>query len=129
MLPKEIVLRAIEFRHPPRIPVHYCNRDLDSSDTYTVGWDAANGFIPSQPGQSEWGFIWHSLDQTMGQPEGHPLADWDKLDTYVPPDPFAPAGWIILRRPWPKRPPFYPFRHRHQRVQHRHLSYAVTRPF
>ena len=91
MLPKEIVLRAIERRNPPRIPVHYCNRDLDSSDTFTVGWNPASGFTPSQQGQSEWGFIWHSLDKTMGQPEGHTLANWDKVDAYIPPDPFAPG--------------------------------------
>ena len=89
MLPKEIVLRAIEYRNPPRIPVHYCNRDLDSSDTFTVGWNPDNDFTANQQGQSEWGFIWHSLDKTMGQPESHPLADWDKIVAYIPPDPFA----------------------------------------
>ncbi|MCE5259175.1 MAG: hypothetical protein LLG44_08980 [Chloroflexi bacterium] len=91
MLQKEIVLRAIERRNPPRVPIHYCNRDLEASDTFTVGWNAAAGFAPHVQGESEWGFVWHSMDNTMGQPSAHPLADWGRLADYTPPDPFAPG--------------------------------------
>lgn len=91
MLPREIVLRAIERRNPPRVPVHYCNRDLDASDTFTIGWHPAKGFIPSTSGQSEWGFVWHTMDKTMGQPTQHPLEDWGRLSSYIPPDPRAPG--------------------------------------
>lgn len=91
MLPREIVLRAIERRDPPRVPIHYCNRDLDASDTFTIGWRPAANFLPEVSGQSEWGFIWHSMDKTMGQPTQHPLAVWDELASYAPPDPYAPG--------------------------------------
>jgi len=89
MSPKEIVTRAIEFRSPPRLPVHYCNRDFDSSDTAGTGFAPAAGFAPAVPGESEWGYVWHSLDATMGQPHSPPLADPTVL--YRPPDPFAPG--------------------------------------
>ena len=89
MLPRDVVLKAIERTKPPRVPIHYCNRDLDDSDTYSTGWHAAADFVPSEPGVSEWGFVWHSMDQTMGQPSGHPLADWPAYATYRPPDPHA----------------------------------------
>ncbi len=88
---KEIVLRAIERRQPPRLPVHYCNRDLQCSDTWTIGVHPAPGFVADPPGLTEWGYVWHSLDQTMGQPEVHPLGDWGAIHTYTPPDPHAPG--------------------------------------
>jgi uroporphyrinogen decarboxylase len=88
---REIVFRAIERRDPPRVPVHYCNRDFDASDTWGTSWRPAAGFTPSVPGMTEWGYIWHSLNATMGQPHSHPLADWSQLAAYVPPDPYAPG--------------------------------------
>jgi uroporphyrinogen decarboxylase len=91
MLPKEIVLRAIEFRDPPRVPVSYCNRDFDSSDTLATGYAPAADFVPCEPGMTEWGYVWHSLDMTMGQPSTHPLADDGAVDAYRPPDPCAPG--------------------------------------
>jgi len=96
MEPKEIVYRAIEHRNPPRVPIHYCNRDFDSSDTWQVSHGPAKGFAPATPGMTEWGYIWKSLDQTMGQPEYHPLADWAKVDAYVPPNPYAPGRFEHL---------------------------------
>jgi uroporphyrinogen decarboxylase len=88
---KEIVYRAIERRNPPRVPTHYCNRDFDASDTWATGWRPATDFVPSVPGMTEWGYVWHSLNDTMGQPHSHPLADWERLASYVPPDPYAPG--------------------------------------
>ena len=74
MTSREIVYRAIEFKNPPRVPVNYCNRDFSSSDTIATGCAAAEGFASAVPGMTEWGYIWHSLDGTMGQPQHHPLA-------------------------------------------------------
>jgi len=91
MIPREIVLRAIERRQPPRVPICYCNRDLDCSDTLGVGVGIAAGFQPQQPGETEWGYLWTSLDGTMGQPHYPPLQDWDRIDAYCPPDPVAPG--------------------------------------
>lgn len=91
MTRKEIVLRAIERRDPPRTPVHFCNRDFDLSDTCAVGYGSAQGFAPTEPGETEWGFVWHVLDKTMGQPKTHPLADPCAIAAYRSPDPFAPG--------------------------------------
>ncbi len=89
--PKDIVRAAIEFTGPPRLPINYCNRDFECSDTIGVGFGAARDFVPSEPGATEWGYVWEVLDKTMGQPRSHPLADWRSADAYVPPDPYAPA--------------------------------------
>ncbi|NLX96389.1 MAG: hypothetical protein GXY83_09450, partial [Rhodopirellula sp.] len=88
---KEIVYRAIERTGPPRTPVNYCNRDFDRSDTIGCGYAAASAFVPQEPGDTEWGYVWHVLDQTMGQPGMHPLADWARFNEYAPPDPYAPG--------------------------------------
>ncbi len=87
MLPKDIVYRAIERRDPPRTPLNYCNRDFADSDTASLGYAAVAQ--PEQPGATEWGYVWERLDDTMGQPVTHPLADWSRIDEYRPPDPYA----------------------------------------
>jgi uroporphyrinogen decarboxylase len=91
MLPREIVQRAIERRDPPRLPINYCNRDWEFSDTFPLGMRPAEGFEPSGAGMTEWGYVWHKLDETMGQPKVHPLSDWGRIQDYVPPDPYAPG--------------------------------------
>lgn len=96
MNPKEIVYRAIEFRNPPRLPITYCNRDFESSDTLGTGVLPAADFIPSEPGMTEWGYVWHTLDGTMGQPSTHPLSDDAALATYRAPDPYAPGRFAGL---------------------------------
>lgn len=101
---REIVLRAIEHRCPPRLPITYCNRDFDHSDILANGMGGAAGFVPSEPGMTEWGFVWGSLDKTMGQPHNHPLADPDRIAGYVAPDPLLPEryahlpGWLEANR-------------------------------
>lgn len=102
MTSKKIVLRAIERRSPPRIPVNYANRDVEDSDTITVEWQPAKDFTPSQPGESEWGYVWEVLDETMGQPRTHPLGDWAHAADYVPPDPMAPGRLDALEAAWPQ---------------------------
>ena len=99
MTPREIVTRAVEGTGPPRVPIYYCNRDFEHSDVLVTCYAQGAGFVPSQPGMTEWGYVWHSLDQTMGQPHVWPLARWESIEGYVPPDPLAPGrldhvpGW------------------------------------
>jgi len=89
MTRKEIVYHAIARTGPPRTPIHYCNRDFEFSDTLGCGFAPARGFVPSEPGLSEWGYRWHVLDHTMGQPGTHPLGDGVCFESYAPPDPYA----------------------------------------
>lgn len=88
---RELVWRAIERTGPSRVPVHHCNRDLEQADTYTLSFAPAEGFSPSEKGMTEWGYIWESLNDTMGQPRSHPLAEPGALAHYCPPDPYAPG--------------------------------------
>jgi len=106
MTRKQIVYAAIERKGPPRLPINYCNRDFECSDTIGVGFGAARDFVPSEPGATEWGYAWEALDKTMGQPRSHPLADWDSVAGYVPPDPKAPGRFDALNdqiAPWRDR--------------------------
>jgi hypothetical protein len=96
MTRKEIVYRAIERRGPPRLPINYCNRDFDDSDTIGVGYGPARNFVPRETGDTEWGFVWEVLDGTMGQPKTHPLAEDSDFDAYRPPDPYAPGRFDTL---------------------------------
>jgi hypothetical protein len=89
MTSRELVTRAIERTGPDRIPLYYTNRDAHLSDLYCVGAGGATGIAPAEPGMTEWGFVWESLDKTMGQPHTHPLADSRNIATYCPPDPYA----------------------------------------
>lgn len=106
MTRREIVLRAIERRDPPRTPLSYCNRDFECSDTIAVGFGAAAGFRATPPGMTEWGFVWEALDGTMGQPKTYPLSDEGAIAAYRPPDPYAPGRFERLPEqiaPWPDR--------------------------
>ena len=96
MTRKELVYRAIERRGPERTPVKYCNRDFESSDIMGVGFAGDSRFAASEPGMTEWGYVWGSLDGTMGQPHGYPLEEWSHFTRYLPPDPYAPGRFDHL---------------------------------
>lgn len=98
MTRKELVHRAIDRSGPSRTPINCGDRDFERSDTGTVGWEPAADFAPSKPELSEWGYVWERVDDTMGQPVSHPLADWDRIEDYVPPDACAPGRFASLER-------------------------------
>ena len=54
-----------------------------------VEYAPAAGFVPSEVGETEWGFVWERLDDTMGQPRKPPILSWDDFRSYEPPDPNA----------------------------------------
>ena len=97
MTSKEIVLRAIERRDPPRLPICYFNRNFDCSDTLAIGYQPADDFTPAGEHATEWGYVWERLDGTMGQPSHLPLEDWSRIDGYPSPDPFAPGRFAGMR--------------------------------
>lgn len=90
MTPKEIVRRAVEMRKPERVPI-YISDNKDKSDILMWNFKPPTGYKPEAPEQSEWGFVWERLDETMGQPKNPPLEDWMNLAGYTPPDAFAPG--------------------------------------
>lgn len=99
---KEVVYRTIERRGAPRVPIDHVSRDFESSDTITLGWHPAADFVPAEPGATEWGYVWEALDETMGQPRTHPLADWERVADYVPPDPATPGRLDALEKALPQ---------------------------
>jgi uroporphyrinogen decarboxylase len=90
---KEIVLKAITRDDPPRVPILFFNKFPERSDIAMIGYGEAADFPFRGTNRSEWGFEWEKLDGTMGQPRGTPLADWEALESYRPPDPDAPGRY------------------------------------
>lgn len=85
---KEIVKKAIKMQNPPKVPLFYTNMFQERSDLSFVSLAAPRDFVPDVPGRTEWGFIWHSLNLTIGQAEDRPLEEsWDLFDDYKSPDP------------------------------------------
>ncbi len=80
--PRDLVRRAIEFRHPERVPVWFFNRD------HTRGDVLAYPLCMSDATLSEWGYEMVTLDDgTMGQPGDPIIPLWDALDSFSFPEP------------------------------------------
>ena len=108
MTSKERVRAAVGFQDPDRLPIYYFNRDQERSDILMGGYQAAADFVPAVPNQSEWGFVWHRQDDTMGQPKEPPLqASWDLLEQWTPPDPYAPGRMDSIKRMVDEHPDHY----------------------
>ncbi|HOO56620.1 MAG TPA: uroporphyrinogen decarboxylase family protein [bacterium] len=119
MTKKERVLRAIEFRRPDRVPFCCFAPGVSDLFFMTIaqpdGWQPDEGFYPhvypivyylnswrfrkfvppdvqspKYKRQDEFGCIWETtVKNSIGEVTGHPIDDWEKLDGYVMPDPFA----------------------------------------
>jgi hypothetical protein len=102
MLSKEIVRKAIEFDSPPRLPfflggswsdkLSHVIRNFpnDVCDCWEMDRQES-GWYFDNPVMDDWGCQWQKTDlKNMGQVIGHPLADWNALPAYRPPDPRNP---------------------------------------
>jgi len=99
MTSKEIFKMAVEMKNPPGVPIIFFNRNKEKSDAVIMQYDAADSFAPDVTGRSEWGFIWHTVDDTMGQPTHSPLIDSIKLPgNYTAPDPNAPGRFNNMKK-------------------------------
>ena len=99
---REIVRRAIEFQTPPRLPFFLVGFWSDKSSALVRGfpndvcdcWEMdrqVNGWFFDNPAPDDWGCRWAVTDvKNMGQVVGHPLEDWSRLPSYVPPNPRNP---------------------------------------
>ncbi len=83
----EIVKRAIEFNTPERLPCDFPS--LGFSDVHVVSWnEIGTGDNTKKETYDEWGCLWIRTDvANMGQVKGHPLDDWNLLETFKWPDP------------------------------------------
>ncbi len=116
---RENLLRAIEYRHPEWIPIHF---DLMQSVVFRHGQglaemmrrhprlftaahcDAVAGTVPpSGPFHErrftdDWGCEWLEVEAgILGQVVGHPLAGWGKLAGLTVPDPVRQWDWNGVR--------------------------------
>jgi len=119
---RENFIRTLEFRDPEWLPTSFAispacwqvyREDLEEVvmrhplifgeyEKGTVDFDA---FYGSYGGEEhftdEWGCVWGNLREGMlGQVVEHPLADWDALATYEPPDPLGDGKTISGERNW-----------------------------
>jgi len=88
MTSRERVLKAIAFERPDRLPL----AKGEDADIAYVTYRMARDFVPARPGMDEWGCLWSSLNASegdQGQVVEHPLGDWDAMDRFRFPDPFA----------------------------------------
>jgi len=106
----EIVKRAIEFGSPERVPMRSHSHkeegqqvlgfsdtfDIHSLDTDTVGWEVGT------EGKDEWGSVWKQPKYkniiNIGQVMVNPLSDWEKMETYVFPDPSDKSRYKGIER-------------------------------
>ncbi len=104
MTSRERVRRAIEMTGPDRVPITHVTlpgaflkygHALEAlyarypADSVSVGSATYGEYGPEigVPSRDAWGALWvRHTDEHKGQVIGHPLADWDALRAFVPPD-------------------------------------------
>lgn len=88
MTKKEVVIRTVHMQNSPETPLFFQNRDLDKSYFVVTGYVADPAFVPKTKGENEWGIIWRTLNETLGQPDFCPLEEsWDLFENYKAPNP------------------------------------------
>ena len=93
MQAREIVRRAIEFDHPPRLPFWQHAMESVPDDVCDI-WEmdrAKAGWFFDRATWDDWGCRWARTEKNnMGQVVESPLVDWSALDDYRPPEPTDP---------------------------------------
>lgn len=93
---REIVRRAIEFEHPPRLPFwqHWNHKLPEFPDDVCNIWEmdrAESGWFFDKATMDDWGCGWSATDlANIGQVKDCPLDSWSALDRYRPPNPRNP---------------------------------------
>ena len=85
---RDQVYKALEFTNPDYVPIYYFNQDQDQSDL--VAFEVQRHFIGAEKDQSEWGFAWNRMDETMGQPLTNLIDQPAQLADLLTPDPADP---------------------------------------
>ena len=90
---RDEVIKAIERRAPSYVPLVWFDHP-EWSDIVCVAWNPAKGWQAKTPGETEWGYVFETLDPTrrnFGQVT-HPLANnWDAILKIKAPAPDAPG--------------------------------------
>ena len=115
----ENTLRAIRFERPEHIPVvfwinpacwHHYPQDvlfelMAEHRILFPDFDPKQAILPElapweragRPYTDSWGCVWETTDDGItGSVTGHPLADWDALKSFAPPDPAKSNGMTAI---------------------------------
>lgn len=91
------VLKAIEFNSPERVPRSSQKRP---SDTLFVQFREVDTVATDTGTIDEWGCTWTNTAATTGHHgivTGNPIGDWDDVETFPVPDPYAPGRFELIR--------------------------------
>ena len=92
MARRDEVYKAITFNKPDYLPIYFFNQDQDQSDL--VAFEVQRHFLGSDKDESEWGFSWSRMDETMGQPMKNLIDEPAQLVDLTAPDPANPERFI-----------------------------------
>jgi hypothetical protein len=92
MMRRGQVFKALTFQNPSYVPIYYFNRDQDQSDL--VAFEIQRHFIGNDKDQSEWGFAWNRMDETMGQPLTNLIDEPVQLVNFSAPNPADPERFV-----------------------------------
>ena len=92
----ERVKRALYFQKPDRLPALFSV--YNHSDIHGVSWNQiGTGDRSKRHTLDEWGCTWSRSEvSNMGLCNGHPLEDWDAMDTYCWPDPDDEKFYTVI---------------------------------
>jgi len=91
---RDQVIKAFSFQNPAYVPIYFFNQDQNQSDL--VAFEVQQHFIGADRDQSEWGFAWNRMDETMGQPLTNLIDDPAQLADLKVPDAANPERFIGL---------------------------------
>ncbi len=94
MLRRDQVINAFTFQNPDYVPLYFFNQDQDQSDL--VAFEVQRHFLGTHKDQSEWGFAWNRMDETMGQPLTNLIDEPGQLADFKTPDPADPERFTEI---------------------------------
>ena len=86
---RERTIRAVKMQNPDMVPVYYFNKDIEKSDIVSFPMGTARSFSPKVHGETEWGYVWETIDDTCGQPKEAVIKEWSDFANYIPPNPYS----------------------------------------
>ena len=100
----DLVKKAIKFLEPERVPVnfvHFVAKDFKTDFALKYGNDffmippvgLEREQMSEKQSVDEWGCVWESFTETIGEVKGHPLKSWLDLNSLRIPDSYNPARY------------------------------------
>ena len=94
MTSREIVRKSLYFQSPPRMP--YWFPEPYGADIFFTGLSPSTDARCAN-GIDEWGCVWESLSEAMGEVKDSPLKNWDDFDKLRVPDAMEDSRYANVR--------------------------------